>query len=574
MPDLKQSFQGNDLGRLRIVADLWGMELKAPDFRLGLQRLLPLMLSRELVDEVVHALPEEVQEAVHDLVGSEGRISWSLFTRRYGEVREMGIAQRDREVPYKENASISEALWYRGIVARNFFDTPNGPEEFAYIPSDLLALLPPSEEKVFPVLGRPASAVEKAVLILADDSILDESCTLLATLRMGFEIPPKRSPRLGTSEIESKRINPIILKALLTAAGLLDIKGKPLPEPTRIFLESSRGEALVFLVSAWLNSQEFNEVHLMPGLVAEGEWKNDPYRARQAILGFLSTVPGSQVKGSETTEPPFWSLLAFVAAIHQAHPDYQRTAGDYDSWYLKDGSTGEFLRGFEHWDEVDGELIRFTITGPLHWLGILDLALPEEGRSGISFRFSRWASDLLNLNPPQNLGTEQDKMLVSPDGHLSASRSVPRTVRYQVARFCRLEEISTDGYRFRLTPGSLKAAQQQGLRVQHLLNLLRHHAKNVPPNLAKALERWEGKGSEVSIRRPWVLSLKDPDLMKALRTSKASRYLGESLGPTAVIVKDGSQEKILALLAEMGYLGEVEDFKFEIGNTRDKKLPE
>jgi hypothetical protein len=559
MPDLKQSLLGHDLGHLRIMAKLWGVELDAPDFRVGLQRLVPLLLSRELVEEVVQALPKEAQKAVQDLLGSEGRIPWSLFTRRYGEVREMGIAQRNRELPYKENASISEALWYRGIVGRNFFDTPNGPEEFAYIPLDLMAIIPPAEGKVLPVLGRPASAAEKNVLALADDSILDESCTLLAALRMGWETLPKQSPDLETSEIEGQRISPIFLKELLIAAGFLDSNGKPLPEPTRIFLEASRSEALVFLVRAWMNSREFNELHLMPGLIVEGEWKNDPHRARQAILGFLSTVPQSQVRGSGTTEPSFWSLQAFVEAIHQAHPDFQRAAGDYDSWYLKDQATGKYLRCFEHWDEVDGALIRFLITGPLHWLGILDLALPVKGRPGTSFRFSRWASDLLNLNAPQGMGIEQDKMLVSSNARLSASRSVSRTVRYQVARFCQLEETSADGYRFRLTPGSLKAARQQGLRIQHLLTLLRHHAKYVPPSLVKALERWEERGREISIHRPLVLSLKDPELIKELRTSKASRYLGELLGPTAVIIKNGSQEKILAILAEMGYLGEVED---------------
>ena len=73
----------------------------------------------------------------------------------------MGIAQRDREMPFKEKGSISEALWYRGIVARNFFDTPHGPEEFAYIPSDLLELLPLIEDHEMQILGRPASPCGK-----------------------------------------------------------------------------------------------------------------------------------------------------------------------------------------------------------------------------------------------------------------------------------------------------------------------------------------------------------------------------------------------------------------------------
>jgi hypothetical protein len=105
----------------------------------------------------------------------------------------------------------------------------------------------------------------------------------------------------------------------------------------------------------------------------------------------------------------------------------------------------------------------------------------------------------------------------------------------------------------------LKAAREQGLRVKHLLALLRHYAKVLPPSLEKSLKRWEERGREVYINRPLVLRLSDPELMKTLQTSKAARYLGELLGPNTAIVREGSIEKILAILAEMGYLGEVED---------------
>jgi hypothetical protein len=45
--------------------------------------------------------------------------------------------------------------------------------------------------------------------------------------------------------------------------------------------------------------------------------------------------------------------------------------------------------------------------------------------------------------------------------------------------------------------------------------------------------------------------------LQRLRESKAARFLGDPLGPTAVIVRPGAQGKVLAALAEMGYLGEL-----------------
>jgi hypothetical protein len=147
MPDLVQSLQGRDLGHLRIIAEHWGLDFSAPDARVGLQRLAALLIDKELLLEVIEALPEGARRALQDLRQNEGRLSWALFTRRYGAVREMGAARRDRERPYlNQLACATEALWYRGLVARAFFDTPAGPEEFAYIPDDLFELMPQDEE--------------------------------------------------------------------------------------------------------------------------------------------------------------------------------------------------------------------------------------------------------------------------------------------------------------------------------------------------------------------------------------------------------------------------------------------
>jgi hypothetical protein len=97
---------------------------------------------------------------------------------------------------------------------------------------------------------------------------------------------------------------------------------------------------------------------------------------------------------------PYWSLEAFVDGVRQNHPDFQRPAGDYDSWYLREEASGEFLRGFKRWDAVDGALLRFVICGPLHWLGIVDLAAPEVGKQPSAFRFTAWASALLSGKAP------------------------------------------------------------------------------------------------------------------------------------------------------------------------------
>jgi hypothetical protein len=48
-----------------------------------------------------------------------------------------------------------------------------------------------------------------------------------------------------------------------------------------------------------------------------------------------------------------------------------------------------------------------------------------------------------------------------------------------------------------------------------------------------------------------------PEVLQALRKSRASRYLGEPIGPAAITIKPGASQKVLAALAELGYLGEI-----------------
>jgi hypothetical protein len=130
-------------------------------------------------------------------------------------------------------------------------------------------------------------------------------------------------------------------------------------------------------------------------------------------------------------------------------------------------------------------------------------------------------------------------------------------LRYQVARFCEWEKETLDDYQYRITPASLLHARQQGLTVGQLLTLLNRNAKVVPPSLAKALERWDSHGNEARLEKMVVLRVVSEDILQALRKSRASRFLGETLGPTSIAIKPGAVDRVMGALAELGYLGEI-----------------
>jgi hypothetical protein len=136
---------------------------------------------------------------------------------------------------------------------------------------------------------------------------------------------------------------------------------------------------------------------------------------------------------------------------------------------------------------------------------------------------------------------------------------VPRTARYQVSRFCEWLTPKGNEHSYQITPASLQKAREQGLPAEHLLPLLARHSRSgVPPALVKALKRWQSHGIEARLEQRVILKVTSPEVLKALRKSRAARFLGEALGPSAVIVKAGAQPRVLAALAELGYLAEGE----------------
>lgn len=607
MPSLLNTLPQNDLEFLRIVSQLWGVELQSTQPSHAIEELVEALCDAVTLEEVVSTLTDDARDALGALFAAGGRLPWAAFSRRFGTVREMGPGKRDREKPHLRPTSPAEILYYRALIARAFFDTPSGPQEFAFIPDDLFEALgfiefeppdsasapeaepipesqpateaeyatesddlaepeyqdlnefdgeldsgetetddengetpdetqtprPPARlsspatpatqpESALP--GRAATPNERAHPIPASDVILDDATTLLAALRSGLPAPTTATPA-------------DFIRAVLLAAGILR-DSAPQPEAAKAFLEAPRPAALEQLTQAW-QSSDINDLRKTPGLICEGAWTNDPLVTREFLLDLIGSLP----------EGTWWSLPAFIRDIKARYPDFQRPAGNFDAWLIRRQADGESLRGFAHWDEVDGALIRYIITGPLHWLGEVDLAAPAENGTVTAFR-------LANLPPKRE---EKGKISVSSNGSIAVPREAARAVRYLVARFCAWEAEKAGVYRYRVTPASLKRARQQGLKVEHLLSLLAKHSEGaVPPAFIKALNRWEAKGSEARIETLTVIKVASPEILNELR-QKAARFLGEVIGPTTVAVKSGAAPKVLAILNEMGFLTEEQE---------------
>lgn len=552
MATLRQTLQDRDRGFLQIVAELWGLDLPTGALPEAAASLARAMLVREVVAEQLEALGPASRQALSFLISQGGRHPVADAERRFGPIRAMGPGRRDRDKPWIAPASPLEDLWYRGFLGRHFADTPAGPQEFFFIPSDLLSLLratyAPTQAASAPALptatpdwSRPAS------LAAADDAT-----TLLAALRRRaakkLPLEPSHGRPLARFLLQPGSTD-LLLTLLLDTGLLTPAPHQPQPEAVRAFLDLTRSQAVRQLFRLWRASNAWNDLAHVHSLASPtGIWPNDPRLARTAILARLSRL------APET----WWSLDSFIDALRDQQPDFQRPAGAFDSWYLQDRQSGMFLQGFEHWDRVEGALVRYLLCGPLHWLGLIDLGGTSGAELPTSFRLSLYAAWLLETAPDE-VPVEPplpQPVSVTPDGCIHVHRFAPLALRYQIARFTAWEAVDDHGWHHRLSPSALQAGTRQGLRLSQMRSLLESASNQpLPQAVNRALDRFEQRGCEARLEQVLLLRVSRPEVLQELRRSRTTaRYLGEQLGPTTVRVRERDWDALRRAAARLGLL--------------------
>src|SRR5688572_11850301 len=157
MPTPLRVFVDYDLDLLRVIAVPGDIDRVSDDRRAAAEELAADLSQAEAVLTMWSHLGEEEQKALHDLQIHEGRIPFTHFTRRYGELRPMGPARRERERPWLNPTSITETLYYRGLIVRAFEQALAGAQEHIVIPSEFQEYLPQPDPAM--VITAPGYAV-------------------------------------------------------------------------------------------------------------------------------------------------------------------------------------------------------------------------------------------------------------------------------------------------------------------------------------------------------------------------------------------------------------------------------
>jgi len=555
----------HDPGLLAIIAGRWDVDLESLDQRRAAEALAAEMLDPDRAAAEWARLTDAERGALQTLLGApDHKLAEAQFSRIFGDIRQMGPARREREKPHLNPVSVAETLYFRGLIARASDEGKAGMQSFVYVPADLAAALPVHETGFALNAAEDDSPAwsgedrfEPRAVTPATTAIVDDLTTLLAYLQIA-QVPSDKDALYNqvAEALAPYWLSPpdpawqALLIALAGSMGLASVDNglfKPVPARARQWLEDSRPRQVRALAEAWRDCTLFNDLWHVPGLRPEDTgWRNDPLLARQTVLTYLEMVPPAD----------WWPIAELVALVKAEEPDFQRPAGDYDSWYIRDADTGDYLRGFESWDRVDGQVLWFILTGPMHWLGLVDL-----GDNGTLCRLTVYGRALCGETEWPDPPAEQVHATLQADGIILAPRTLSRYERFQLARITEWSAAG-DPYAYKLSAASLRLASEQGIKPDTIAAFLRRVSGDaLPDSLAQSLEQWQQAGTANAwLTQAVILRTSTEDALTAiLETPELRRFLGAVLGPMAVIVRTGQEEDLAGALHAHGILVDIDD---------------
>jgi hypothetical protein len=455
----------------------------------------------------------------------------------------------EREEPWLDPVSPAEALWYRGFLFKAFDESEMSDlVEYYYLPDELFEQFPKESLEVDEPSGKKSSQLTRLSQpeghVPETTDAVDDITTIIA-IAQNLPIREEELKSIQPFLLDSNLDRALLLLTLAREIGLL----RPTEEgakPSRkiiSWLQINREESLRDIADTWSQSS-WNELWATPGIICEGSgWRNDPLLARTTLLDTLPREEG------------WYSIRELANFIKEEDPDFQRPDGNYDTWYIRDLESDEYLAGFENWDLVEGRLLRFLIQGPMVWLGLIETNVPQDEEEYL-FRLTPRALDWLEDRPV--MAEEIDiPIVINSNGTISVPFNANRYHRFQVARLSEAKPVKPGyPYQYRLTPRSLDRARQQGIEPDRMLGFLeKASGRPIPPSAKRAIQRWSERGTEARLDKVILLRVMEPEILEKLRANPKTRdFIGESMGELAVVVRQGKWNELLEATAELGLL--------------------
>lgn len=622
--ELSRQLQLLKLYDLREIAQKRGWKIKGLQKTDFIERLVPLLTDVAETQKAVDALDAEHRRVWLAMVISSlfsagyddiariatvwgGKLTrYKQFTTYTGHLREQGLALfRRSEYQYPPSIDFVPLCISRPLppVLSEFFPPPRVPVEekftelrpaeafsqlhkslecflaFENQPVTLRPPMPrPNASRFIPTLAEWTYDPHELANLIKNNQLKPYTDLFVTTPPPAWSLPDDTVMRLAPVVGGEARLE--FTYHLLVAIGLLQ-PGSPLTvnaEVKELFLRQSEARQRAILAQAYFGLVDWTELwdilRTKPGLQLRRSLRQPDFILprfylelsyfRRMVLSVLAFLPHDQ-----------WILWAdLLPLLQQVWPrfDHIRDGDFYDftrptgEWSLNHKSSGEPLKvnNAADWELGQGNFIRQMLTGPLCWLGLLDLGLKDGHLFAIRLRGlgDLFLDRVESVEPPSYAGSASTTIASAQEIKIEGLAVMvnPATIGAQahtlLDKIARLEEVTPRRFTYVINIKSVYAAFEAGETLESLIaNWEKFLLITMPDHLHRQLtEWWQNYGQVRLYQNVTVIEFNDDYMLVEMKAATSlNDYLVAEVSPRLVLIQDQAVPALVAQLEKAGY---------------------
>jgi hypothetical protein len=310
----------------------------------------------------------------------------------------------------------------------------------------------------------------------------------------------------------------------------------------------------------WCEAVFWNELRDLPGITVQAWYTPDLsliVTARNRVLDHMGKLPVGEWVALERLVNRL-RMIDYEFLFSREVPDQRRYYGygyyspEYDTPYSAYRNTlgwqfSPITDEAQGWEKVEAQFIHNIVTGPLHWLGLVDLGYAgqtdKDGAAlrAVTYRVTDIGAWLLGVGDAPDIPASEGRVVVQPNFRVFALDPISDHVLATLDQFA--ERVSAErAIEYKLTRESVYAAQQKGWTAKRVAEYLDKTSDTpLPQNVARTLEEWEVLHRRIVIhRRAALAQTATPQVMDRLLTDETlAAHLSRRLMPAVALLKSG-----------------------------------
>ncbi|MCG8351606.1 MAG: helicase-associated domain-containing protein [Chloroflexales bacterium] len=550
----------------KTLAQAWGMSPSIQRDAEDATTLANVLLTPDAIKQMLATLNAQEYAALERVLAEGGQIPAAVLEREFGSIRHHEGYPNPRAylLALQQLPSATERLFILGLIQIE----GRGRQQRYSVPVDLSALLPGVTLRDWTLhlasVPQPPVVVEAVIqeleynivtvlglaqadaLVVVPERGLNKASLLRLAKRWGMS---KDDLRGITYEQHWRYLH--FLRIVLQSAGLLHVTADNHLRPTKAtidWLQAPRSKRLHWLVEGWVTS-DWDELKRFLGISIKGfAFDRNLAATRRAILKFLSQAP-----------PDAWIAWDdLIDEVYRVDPDFARPDGRYDTWRLVD-YRGQSLDGFDHWYDVEGELLKATIGGSLRWLGMTDyggVKDADDHGTPTAFRLNANGAAVLGLTSAP-ADEAYDRLVIQGTFDLVVPPHATPFDRFQSGRVAAWVSGSSheEAEIYKITKVQVQTAAEHGIAADAIIAFLEQSSgTTLPPNVTYSLREWVSKQGQLAVRQGVILQSNDRLLLEQVRRDRRVRTPPlETLDAQTWLLGEGDAVKLITELRKAGY---------------------